>query len=234
MYLGIWAIEAADVFPSATIYGNDLSPIQPRWVPPNVRFEVDDVEDEWAWGTKKFDFIHSRDMIGSIADWPKYLENIYTSDALPVIRRKATNQIRHLNEGGYIELQEFDFTKILTDADSLPATAQTTYRDNLFKASEKYGKPFDLITKYARMLREAGFTNIVQRKFQVPVGTWPRNSQQKRMGALCHAVLSAGAEAYALKMCTSALGMELEAVNKVIQDYIAEISNKAVHSSYEV
>ncbi|MCJ1256665.1 hypothetical protein MMC24_004489 [Lignoscripta atroalba] len=36
---GIWAMEM----------GNDLSPIQPRWVPPNVRFEVDDVEADWTF-----------------------------------------------------------------------------------------------------------------------------------------------------------------------------------------
>jgi hypothetical protein len=33
-----------DQFPAANILGVDLSPIQPEWVPPNVRFMVDDVE----------------------------------------------------------------------------------------------------------------------------------------------------------------------------------------------
>ncbi|KAI9733434.1 MAG: hypothetical protein M1834_003518 [Cirrosporium novae-zelandiae] len=28
---GIWAIEAADMYPSAEVVGNDLSPIQPKW-----------------------------------------------------------------------------------------------------------------------------------------------------------------------------------------------------------
>lgn len=26
----------------------DLSPIQPLWIPPNVEFIVDDIEDEWV------------------------------------------------------------------------------------------------------------------------------------------------------------------------------------------
>ena len=33
-----------DLFPSSNILGVDLSPIQPEWVPPNVRFMVDDIE----------------------------------------------------------------------------------------------------------------------------------------------------------------------------------------------
>lgn len=36
--------KVGDRFPSSNILGVDLSPIQPEWVPPNVRFMVDDVE----------------------------------------------------------------------------------------------------------------------------------------------------------------------------------------------
>ncbi|KAE9572310.1 hypothetical protein CGMCC3_g11722 [Colletotrichum fructicola] len=44
---GTWAIEVADVFPHAQVIGNDLSPIQPEWVPQNCKFEIDDVESAW-------------------------------------------------------------------------------------------------------------------------------------------------------------------------------------------
>lgn len=39
---GIWAIEMGDQFPEAQIIGTDLSPMQPNFVPPNVRFFVED------------------------------------------------------------------------------------------------------------------------------------------------------------------------------------------------
>ncbi|KAI3528301.1 methyltransferase [Colletotrichum filicis] len=38
------ATEMGDFFPNAEVTGIDLSPIQPSWVPPNVKVEVDDVE----------------------------------------------------------------------------------------------------------------------------------------------------------------------------------------------
>ncbi|KAK1855538.1 methyltransferase domain-containing protein [Colletotrichum chrysophilum] len=47
---GIWAMEVGDQYPGAEVTGADLSPIQPDWIPPNVRFIVDDVEDEWLVG----------------------------------------------------------------------------------------------------------------------------------------------------------------------------------------
>lgn len=65
---GSWALDFGDVHPTASVLGTDLSPIQPRSVPPNVKFEVDDVCDEWVYAVP-FDFIHIRGLYGSVGDW---------------------------------------------------------------------------------------------------------------------------------------------------------------------
>lgn len=39
---GTWAIEMGDEFPEAKVTGTDLSPIQPQYVPLNVRFYIED------------------------------------------------------------------------------------------------------------------------------------------------------------------------------------------------
>jgi SAM-dependent methyltransferase len=46
---GIWAIDAAELYPGAEVIGTDISPIQPAWVPPNCKFEIDDAEKEWTY-----------------------------------------------------------------------------------------------------------------------------------------------------------------------------------------
>lgn len=54
-------------------------PLLTTWafsVPPNVRFEIDDIEDEWLF-SHPFDYIHSRFMSTSISDWPLYLRRCY-------------------------------------------------------------------------------------------------------------------------------------------------------------
>ena len=77
------------------ILGNDLSAIQPPWyrshsfqfftgpsdnfgsrVPPNVKFEIDDVECGWIYEAP-FDFIFCRYMAAGIKDWPKLVESVY-------------------------------------------------------------------------------------------------------------------------------------------------------------
>ncbi len=44
---GIWAIDYGDEHPEAQVLGVDLSPIQPEFLPPNVTFEVDDMEERY-------------------------------------------------------------------------------------------------------------------------------------------------------------------------------------------
>lgn len=56
--------------------GNDLSAIQPPWVPPNVKFEIDDVECPWVYEAP-FDFIFCRYMAAAILDWPALVQNVY-------------------------------------------------------------------------------------------------------------------------------------------------------------
>ena len=67
----------ADEYPSAQVLGIDLSPIQPLWVPPNVKFMVDDAESPWLHPPDSFDFIHIRHMCSSIKNWPKLLEQAH-------------------------------------------------------------------------------------------------------------------------------------------------------------
>lgn len=87
---GIWAIQMADKFPEAQVTGTDLSPIQPDLVPENCVFEIDDNSLDWTWEDNQLDYVHVREMMGSIKDW-----DLFCSEAL-----------RCIAPGGYIEIME--------------------------------------------------------------------------------------------------------------------------------
>src|SRR5436305_7176507 len=74
---GIWAIEIADQYPSASVVGTDLSPVQPTTVPPNLKFEIDDFEGEWTFPKDSFDFIHWRLLLASVSDYPKLFRQAF-------------------------------------------------------------------------------------------------------------------------------------------------------------
>lgn len=46
--------------------------------PPNVKFEVDDIEAPWTY-SKPFDLIFARYLDGAISDWPALVSNMYNN-----------------------------------------------------------------------------------------------------------------------------------------------------------
>ncbi|KPM35008.1 hypothetical protein AK830_g11569 [Neonectria ditissima] len=69
----LWALDFADEHPESQVVGVDLSPIQGEFVLPNLRFQVDDLEELWMFGVK-LDFIYSRMMTGALADWLRFFQ----------------------------------------------------------------------------------------------------------------------------------------------------------------
>jgi len=70
----------AEKHPEADVKGIDVSPIQPSWVPPNARFELDDYNLEWQ-DANKYDLIHARELLGSVPDWPRFYSQCFKFDS---------------------------------------------------------------------------------------------------------------------------------------------------------
>jgi hypothetical protein len=70
--------DVAEKHPEADVKGIDLAPIQPNWVPPNARFELDDFNLDCNDGHEnKYDMIHERELLGSVTDWPAFYERCF-------------------------------------------------------------------------------------------------------------------------------------------------------------
>ena len=61
------------IFPASSISTDTTNTCR---VPPNVRFEIDDVEAEWTYH-QYFDFIHCRFMAPAIRDWPRLVRQCF-------------------------------------------------------------------------------------------------------------------------------------------------------------
>ncbi|KAI0010898.1 S-adenosyl-L-methionine-dependent methyltransferase [Xylariaceae sp. FL0662B] len=199
---GIWAIEMGDTYPSANVLGIDLSPIQPDWVPPNVRFMVDDVESPWLHPKNHFDYIHSRHTIMAIKDWSKLLKTSY----------------EHLKPGGWLELQEihhFPMSSNSTMSEDHPVAQYWRYVD---AGLESLGVPFRFSDegRIAELMRDCGFVNVTQKVFHVPIGTWPKNKTLKSVGLYWKTILLDGVQAIALGPMTRGLNWRREQVESFL------------------
>ncbi|KAF5543247.1 heat shock 70 kDa 12B [Fusarium phyllophilum] len=154
---GIWAIDFADQFPQAEVTATDLSPTQPKWVPPNVRFEIDDATETWTWKDNTFDFVHMRYLFGAIQDWTALHQQAY----------------RVCTPGGWVESVEAD---IHFRSDDGTAEEQEVYKlcNKLYEEGGKaIGRTFFVHELQPKGMEEAGFVDIKTADYK-----WPKDEYQ--------------------------------------------------------
>ncbi|KAK3311041.1 S-adenosyl-L-methionine-dependent methyltransferase [Chaetomium strumarium] len=162
---GIWCIEYADEHPEAEVIGVDLSPVQPNCVPPNCRFEIDDLEKDWTW-SKPFDFILSRMMTGSFADNASIVAKVY-------------NQ---LEPGGYFEAHDMALPLGCDDGTLSEDSDLWIWMTWLIRAMEALGRPLTAAQNWKPLMEEAGFEDVVETVYKWPTNSWPRDPKYKKLG----------------------------------------------------
>ncbi|KAI1829392.1 hypothetical protein DTO027I6_9607 [Penicillium roqueforti] len=165
---GTWAIDVADMFPSATVRGVDLFPPLVSWTPPNCILEVDDVQQDWTW-RERFDLIHMRIMIGSFdgTEW----DNLY---------KQCFDKIR---PGGWIEQLEVS-PIIETDGSLPPENILNDWGPNVLGCGERAGRDCDTFDTMTRRIRSAGFVDVHEKNYKWPIGPWPRDQKLKDAGTI--------------------------------------------------
>ncbi|KAG7103932.1 Secondary metabolism regulator LAE1 like protein [Verticillium longisporum] len=167
---GIWAIDMADEFPSAEVLGTDISAVQPSWLPPNCKFEIDDAQLDWTFPVNHFSYIHARHLYGGIDDWPKLYRQAFT----------------HCAPGGWFENVEIELTTRTENPRYTlgPGHVFTQWRDLFFAAGDKIGRTFRIAenNRMERDMRDAGFVDIVTHQWKVPIGGWASDPKLKKVG----------------------------------------------------
>jgi SAM-dependent methyltransferase len=147
----------ADKYPSAEIIGLDLSPIQPDGVPPNVRFMVDDIEDEWV-ESQPYDLIHMRHSCAYLKDVDKLLKSCYGN----------------LKPGGWCEFSDFGGHALCDDGTMPPDYPVNEALGFMRKSMEKIGCNTLVANEHEANFKRAGFKNVKCRIIKTPIGPWPK------------------------------------------------------------
>jgi SAM-dependent methyltransferase len=217
---GTWAIDFADEFPSSYVTGTDLSPIQPRWTPPNCIFEIDDADTaDWSYEPNSFDFIHVRSLFGCITSWPAFYKECF----------------KLLKPGGYIEQAEFapGFTSddgSVTETNSVMGEWGSVGR----QVFEKMGKEIMVLEKMGGWIAEAGFEDVNERQYKWPIGPWAKDAKLKEIGLWTRAHLDAGLEGWSLRGLTGLLGWTREEVLAYCAGMRRDMEDPKLHGIHEM
>ena len=161
--------------PEADIIGTDISPTQASWVPPNVRFEMEDATQPWTFEDNTFDFVHSRWLVGCLTDWNEYVAQAY----------------RVTKPGGWIELVETSIDHTTDDGSVTPDMALHGWGDLFAEAGRKMGRPTDVVKQglLVRALQAAGYTDVTSQKLKMPSTGWPADPHLRQIGQFAHAAM---------------------------------------------
>ena len=145
--------DFADAFATASVIGTDLSPMQPTWIPANLKFEIDDATLPWTWPDSTFDFIHIRFLFGAIADWGAFFRQAYRVSV----------------PGGWVESVEADCELRSDDGTIASHPAMAKWSQLFREAGIKTGRSCTLIADdvQRKSMEAAGFENIKVHTFKV-------------------------------------------------------------------
>ncbi|KAF4465205.1 methyltransferase [Fusarium albosuccineum] len=200
---GIWVMDFGDEHPEA----------KPSSVPPNVQFLIDDIDDDWHY-SEPFDYIHSRMMNFSVANWADYL-------------RKG---FENLAPGGYMEVQEIDAFHVSDDGTLAKDHALSRWSDHLRDAAGKLDRPYEKTGNLKGFMAEVGFTDINETLFRWPINTWPKDKKFKELGAWHNENTASFLEAGTLAPLTRGLGWSVDEVRTFLSEVRKDLNNPKIHA----
>jgi len=206
-------------FPGSYVLGTDLSPIQPGWVPPNLEFEVDDMED--VWRHKPFSFIHLRSLAGSLKDWPRLISQ--------------ANE--NLEPGGWIEVVDFElYCRDQRDPDAeapgVPHLKDAKYINmwvaGLHEAADKISRTFRSPERCKGWMEDVGFEKVVEQRIKVPSAPWAKNRRQKEIGLYQQQNMLDGSSSYGAAHFTRVLGWTSEEFEMLSASVKSELKDRTL------
>jgi hypothetical protein len=181
-----------------------------------VQFLIDDAEQpDWGVPDGWYEYIHMRVLLGSFAD------------LRGVIARCRT----YVRPGGWVESQEIGFLPWVRGADG--AERRVTSADGAFgewcvdmhEESLALGRPLSVAHKLRRWYEEAGFVDVREEVFELPIGPWHPDPEMRELGSMWRNNILSGLQGFSLGYFTRGMGWsknELEVylvgVRKALQE----------------
>ncbi|ESU10711.1 hypothetical protein FGSG_04834 [Fusarium graminearum PH-1] len=208
--------DFADEHPNVEVISTDISPIQPAWVSPNLKFEIEYCTQEWTFAPKSADYVHLRWLAGSIPDWYQFFREAYKT----------------CKPGGWVE--SFEPSAIITsDNDTVKETSALGQLGKLFiEGAKKFGMSFSVYEEelQRKAMEAAGFIDIQQYEYKAPLGDWPKDPEMEELGEFGRYVFLSDTEGLVLFVANTMCWSEAE-----IHVYIAHARreiNSGKHHAY--
>jgi hypothetical protein len=122
-----------------------------------------------------------------------------------------------------------------SDDNSIPENhILTQWSETFIDAGEKVGKTFKIGEQAASLIKAAGFINVTEAQYKVPLGGWSSDEKYKEIGRWNLLHCYQGAEGWGLFILTRLLQWTAEEAMVFIAKFKSEMKNKSIKSYFTV
>lgn len=141
-----------------------------------------------------------------------------------------TDPRRHLEPGGYFEMQ--DFLLPYASDDYTLAQDHPIYRATALcvEAARISGRRIDLAPNYKTYLENAGFVDVVERRQKWPINEWAKDPNLKELGSWVRECHDKGIEGLIMALLTRFLKWSMEEVLVLCAEIRASLNDRKVHA----
>jgi hypothetical protein len=156
-------------------------------------------------------------MCGAFGDFPKIFRSC----------------IDNLNPGGWAEFQDY-YVKMQCVDDSLRGTALERWNDLLIDGVGRLGKSGVAAARFRAQMIDAGFVDVVERKFALPGNPWAKGKEEKILGTMQMTNILDGIHGISIGLFTKVHGMTVEEVELLLKDVRRDLQDRNIHFYYIV
>ncbi|KAL9620330.1 MAG: hypothetical protein Q9160_005129 [Pyrenula sp. 1 TL-2023] len=222
---GAWCDSmAATGYSEAEFVGIDIAGMGPPRTYPNVelRWPID-YESPWSLGENSWDLIHLQLGCGCVSNWPKLYDKVY----------------KHLRPGSWFEQVEIDYKPWCEgpDGNTAPYPPQgklMSWYLYMVEATRSVNKSIAYNENTDDMLRAAGFTNVNEYIYKLPLNSWPGDAHNKDVGRWMSIILTdqnnCGLEGLSLATFFRVNQWPVDHIRRFLDETAREVKDKRNHA----
>jgi hypothetical protein len=141
---------------------------------------------------------------------------------------------KHLKPDGYFEVVEHTMWAWSDDGTLKDDSPYMQYMRLLNTASEDAGRTLNVAAELKQWVIDAGFDNVTEKVYFVPLGPWTRDKKLKEIGKWEYLLVPDSVEAYALRLYTQVLGWSSDEARIQYALVNQQLRDKSIHAYVKV
>jgi hypothetical protein len=96
------------------------------------------------------------------------------------------------------------------------------------------GQPLDVAEKYKDLMKDAGYEDIEEVIYKLPINPWPKTRKEKLIGAYEQHNFQKVFHAFSMAFFTRFTGWSTEKTEQFLEDVQKDVRNRTIHAYWPV